>query len=753
MSYDVAIVSDLRFPGGTSTSIAAEIAAQAAAGYRTALIQVKGAVLKYPHPINPAIRACIDRGLADLVDPRAEIAAATVIAHNPLVFDNPIDRPLSIAADQRLLIVDHPPLNGDGEPQYDCKQVDMNCQEALGGDFQWAPVAPAVRRQFAALPNPPRLHQFDWVGIIDPRDWQTERGPAGGRAPVIGRHSRPDPLKWPDRRDDVLAAYPDRADVVVRILGDGPFLRDLAGPPPANWQIWPFNAISPRDFLAGLDFFVYFHSRRWVESFGRAILEALASGALAILPPHFRELFEDAAVFAEPSGVVEAVRAHWADPAAFAAQTRRGLDLVNDRFAPHSHAVRLRRIMGLPKRSSNVTASPPPRAKRRILFIASNGVGIGHVTRLLAIARRCSPAIAPVFASMSQAINLIQAAGYHVEYIPSHRYLDCDMAAWNWSLGQELTELIEFYDPPVIVFDGNVPYRGLLDAVALNPYRSFIWCRRAMWPRMKGADLAGLETAFDAVIEPREVAAAFDIGVTRQHRALTRLVDPITLVDAGEFTSRAEARATLGLDPIATVALLQLGSGNNFDAAAVRSQFLAKLAKCPEVQVAVAEWPNSDQPVDLPASVRRLQVYPLSRYLNAFDFVVSAVGYNSFHELILARRPAIFVPNENPEMDNQLARAVFAERQGMGLCLRSHEIYRIDRCLAVMLDPNRRMAFAERCGRHAQKNGADEAALIIEELAFAARSDRRIRELVSPVGRWMLFDENGPPGPAGVAKG
>ncbi len=56
-------------------------------------------------------------------------------------------------------------------------------------------------------------------------------------------------------------------------------------------------------FLAELDFFVYYHHPAWVEAFGRNILEALASGLPAILPPHFRPLFGDAAFYAEPAEV------------------------------------------------------------------------------------------------------------------------------------------------------------------------------------------------------------------------------------------------------------------------------------------------------------------------------------------------------------------------------------------------------------------------------------------------------------------
>jgi len=42
---DVALVSDFRFPGGTSSSLATEIRAQAAVGYGTGLIQLPAPLL------------------------------------------------------------------------------------------------------------------------------------------------------------------------------------------------------------------------------------------------------------------------------------------------------------------------------------------------------------------------------------------------------------------------------------------------------------------------------------------------------------------------------------------------------------------------------------------------------------------------------------------------------------------------------------------------------------------------------------
>src|SRR5437763_1222907 len=78
-------------------------------------------------------------------------------------------------------------------------------------------------RPLVAAPAPPRatLPDADWQEIIDLADWAVERQRQPGALPVIGRHGRPDPVKWPRDPGELLQAYPDTAEVKVRFLGGG----------------------------------------------------------------------------------------------------------------------------------------------------------------------------------------------------------------------------------------------------------------------------------------------------------------------------------------------------------------------------------------------------------------------------------------------------------------------------------------------------------------------------------------------------
>ena len=112
--FDVLIVGDFRFPGGTSAAIADEIRAQSEAGYRSALIQRRSPILRQERPTHPNIQACIDQGMVDIVDTDRHLRVGLLILHYPFVFST---RPLPpIDAERKILVVHQPPFDAMGDP-------------------------------------------------------------------------------------------------------------------------------------------------------------------------------------------------------------------------------------------------------------------------------------------------------------------------------------------------------------------------------------------------------------------------------------------------------------------------------------------------------------------------------------------------------------------------------------------------------------------------------------------------------------
>lgn len=724
LDFDLVIAGDFRFPGGTSSAIAEAIRAQASLGYRCGLLHVASPLLPADFPIHPDIQACLDSYLADPIQRQDGVTAALLEIHNPLAFrDATAAAALSealIVADRAVMVAHHPPVDGAGRQQYDSGAIDAQIAPLARGGLLWAPVSPSLRRQLAAAAPRSRLTAEDWPQVIDATA-TAQRAPCHAKdVLVIGRHARPHPQKWPDTREAALLTLPDDPGFEVQVLGAGPFLTELMRPLPANWLLFAFNEISVPDFLAGLDAFVYYHHSNWIEGFGRNVMEAMAAGLPCILPPSFAEQFGEGAIYARPEDVrreLDRLR----DPTFRDAAGRRARNHAEAHFAPAQRGRWLEALIGPPAPRRRRAAIPGHAMRERVLMLTSNGTGMGHLTRQLAIARRLPQSLQPVIATMSQAMPVVLPFGYLAEYIPSAQQLSVDEWEWNGHLAAHLDHLIDLYRPSVLIFDGNRPYDGLIAALGRWPGCKSIWSRRAMW--RADSDPAPLQRAkyFDIVLEPGEIAAAYDCGPSLGKEASLRPVGPILLLDGADRLPRDEARRRLGLRGDTTAVLIQLGSGSNQDLLRLIEALARVLVPRRHLELRLAEWLMAEEPLDHIPDIKVMRDYPIARFINAFDFAISAAGYNSYHELAEAGVPTLFIPNLDPTMDDQMARARFAADHEFGLALDPQRLDLLPGQLAILLDPQQRQRMQAASRRFAGSNGAAAAAGILAALAQEAQ--------------------------------
>ena len=348
----------------------------------------------------------------------------------------------------------------------------------------------------------------------------------------------------------------------------------------------------------------------------------------------------------------------------------------------------------------------------RIMFVSSNGTGLGHLTRSMAIARRLDPQVESLFITLSRAAPVVRELGFPVEYMASHGSVGAGSDfLWSRRTAARLRVAIAEAEPSVLLFDGILPYDPLLAAMKQVPVT--VWCRRGLWQR--GASTAPLTRSdlFDAILEPGEFAADADSGPTSSRRADAHQVDPIVFLDDSELLPRDEAARELGLDPEKPTILVQLGQGA--EVAAATDRCLRVLAGQDDVQVAAASSALAGL-LDVPEGIVHLHsTYPMSRYYAAFDGAVAAAGYNVFHELIRFGVPTLFVPMRR-ETDDQPARARYAAEAGVGLAVDGPGDERIGDRLGELLDADRRAAMKERLQELRQDNGAAEAARWLEQL-------------------------------------
>ena len=353
----------------------------------------------------------------------------------------------------------------------------------------------------------------------------------------------------------------------------------------------------------------------------------------------------------------------------------------------------------------------------RALLISTNGTGLGHLTRSMAIARRMTD-VEPLLLTMSQAFGAARKQGFYCEYFPSQTAGGPGgPVQWEDRLQRRLEELLDVYRPSVVVFDGVSPYWGLLGALSGSAISS-VWCRRPLWREGFGARKLAIGTAFGAVLEPGELAAEEDRGATVPRRDEAIRVDPILFLDREELLPHDQAATELGLDPARPAALVHLGAGEAVEP--VVRQSVERLLR-EDLQVAVLASALSPG-MRLPQGVHVLEAtYPISRFYPAFDMAVSAAGYNAFHELFQAEVPALWVPMPR-ETDDQAARGRFAARAGTGLCFDAsgHDLEEggLTDSLDRLLDPGERSAMRDRLAAVDIRNGAADAAAAITAMTL-----------------------------------
>jgi UDP:flavonoid glycosyltransferase YjiC (YdhE family) len=1073
----------------------------AGAGYAVGMVHVESAIFSSNRPFHPELIDVAESGCAEIVPQRSsQVNARLALLLNPLVFRSPLDLPFHIRAEHAVIVLSQPAANAVGEPYYDLSRVLDHCRRALHTDVMIAPMSAVCRDNLQTFfPDMQNVSSEDWTDIIDVEAYSVDRSRYRDKVPVIGRHSRPGDEKWPATAADMLAAYPARDDLRVRMLGVGPKVDRLVATIPANWELFHFGDLETRHFLSSIDFWVYFHDPAWVESFGRAIAEAMASGAVTLLPGHFEKSFSEGAIYCEPSDVLDIVDRLYSKPREYREWSNRARrtiarDYGEDRYlrrierligppglspgtsqsqgvasadGPLSHrrsapapdfgssverknfdvvyvgdfgsgtedwpgvaaeidllrrhrlttgivhlqlnsdgcpvnadvhskilegdveavdprrsvveartivlttttlegilsarpvqhvfadqvillcdqvlgsptwpqelqrlqkqtnelfggrcqfsAVRptqyrrlqtaeglvpiapawqpstptkpvhvLRRLIreiaphlpwrvgvfsdagnapigapgnpengrpefgdawqvwhygylpndqsgpkngdppidrsemavgrfldkvdavavlptgmrnqashtaallalrsGLPvilpeswredfglgplyrhpsdygdtlqmlaerqpfrreirshtsyqldrQRKTSAVAdnekiatlagdvtTKPARHRHtrshRVLFMSSNGVGVGHLSRLIAIARRVPEPVEPVFLSLSQALPVVRQFGFHGEFLAYHLSTLSDYEDWNKWLQVTLEQIFDAYAIGTVVFDGSMPYAGLCRAVSIRKGCRMVWVRRGMWrsDQDNSTHLARARYA-DLIIEPDDIAAELDSGQAAEHRREVMVVDPIRLLDPTEVLTRQDSCRNLDLSPKHRYALVQLGAGNNFSNVEIIDRIIRTLREIGKVRPVLAEWLTAETPHDMWPDVPRLRCFPISRYFRAFDFTVSAVGYNSFNEIISFGLPSVLVPNLNQMMDDQAARARFADEHEAAIHLDFELRPMLREVIAAIHDKDIRQRLTQNCRKLARPNGAAEAASLVAQVA------------------------------------
>ncbi|MCC6983576.1 MAG: hypothetical protein IT535_09930 [Bauldia sp.] len=705
---DIILVADFS-RGELGWRLESDIRAQAEWGYRTALIHVPTGP-RSKATIHPDIAACVAEGLAEPVEPAARaIKARLVVVYEPeqlfgSLFAGRVIHLPRLLADRVIALT----LSEGGAAEPVTRQVDVLLRSLFGATTVWAAETKAGQT---------RLRESG-VRVIDD-NWRPslpsiELRPAASwrrTTPTVGLAGQAAVAWLRASAEEMTGALSVKDRAAVKLLL--PAEAELEGVSvPEAWHIARSDETSLKSFLLGLDFFVFAPSQELEPPF-IAIATALSMGIPTVLHPRLEPYFGDAALYADGDDVARLITRHFAGLSRDKWSAERSAASARKRFGPQIQGGRLTVLAGAP---TTMPRRPRSRPQRRAVFFSSDTIGLGHLTRQLAVARRLPRHVEPVFVTTNQAFRVAAQAGFAVEYLPSVELARFERQHWEEWLGESLNQIVDQYDARCLVFDGATPHDGVLASLRANRHLNSVWIRRGLWRKQHTRHLLDRQSRFSLVIAPGDIAAANDHGPTVGYRRGVLDVPPIRLLDQEELFSRKEAAARIGIDPNRPAILIQLGGGATRDVVSIVDTILESLATRPEVQPVVADWNTAPLPDELWPTVRRIRAFPLSRYFPAFDFTISAAGYNSFNEIISFGLPAIFLPNDNGAVDDQPARATYAEEQSAALCFTSRDSVQLRVAISTLLQDRARWFLADNCRRIALPNGAAAAADAIASL-------------------------------------
>lgn len=337
----IAYVIDPRFPGGTSSAVAAEIAVVS----KFARVSIHGLNTKMFEGAEPSPvlqDALTELGLDIKWDTRV-ISADVVLFHNPSCLKFQDDIATTIIA-RHLIVVTHENfVRPSGAEAFD---VDHCLSQLLRNSFVLsAALAPLSDWNRKTIQTWQDLHgrldgwdilEEDWFNICDfpmtrPRTKISDRR---------GRLSRPGFEKFPPH-DVMTTCFPRHAEANI-ILGADVLMTDEKTP--AHWTLFPFRAITVERFFEMIDFMVYFVSPLWRESFGRVIAEGVAAGKIVITDPATAKAFGGAVIAAKPDEVDDIIAHYVENPKKYETDVRAAQAMLAQ-FSPEAFETQMRPVL------------------------------------------------------------------------------------------------------------------------------------------------------------------------------------------------------------------------------------------------------------------------------------------------------------------------------------------------------------------------------------------------------------------------
>lgn len=342
LKFDVVFISDWRAYGGSQRSMIDQILCLRDAGLLVGVMHLESALSpsKETTRLSNEIQELINNRVVHEVIPDEEASTKVALISDPTILHFVPYTGVRFGADHTVIAPDLPPPSENDEDVFYLPGIsDNSARHLFGGEVIWTSIDPMIRIRLKNFEPAIKVSYRELPILLQTRVWILCRNKRLEPVPIIARHAENLSSMWPKDSADADILWPSDGKTEVRVLGDArPYLRKYRRENfPINWVVFRDKEIKPEAFMSSVDFFVYFPEDPFDQSFCREALEAVASGAIAILPEKFRQAHGDLAIYALPSDVQGIISEFTGDKALYRQVVSRNLSLLADHFSAENY--------------------------------------------------------------------------------------------------------------------------------------------------------------------------------------------------------------------------------------------------------------------------------------------------------------------------------------------------------------------------------------------------------------------------------
>ena len=305
----------------------------------------------------------------------------------------------------------------------------------------------------------------------------------------------------------------------------------------------------------------------------------------------------------------------------------------------------------------------------RLLFFASNGLGVGHLTRLLSVAHAItlnSDGHEILFLTNSEASPFPEDFPFYAIRLPGrNRARSGGLTAKSYlqTVRPLVLQTISSFDPHILVTDTfpEGPERELLPVMEWPILKTFIF-REQNIERSQNTLFRESLRPYHRILVPH-VMGSIPLPERFQEDPRVRWTGPI--VSPHPPLSRKEARIRLGIQTEEQIFLVSLGGGGD-PLSLSRAQETALFLRHRKIPFFYASGPLTRNLPDGIHAREWLPIWPIKPFLPAFDGVIASGGYNTVHELTEVGIPALLMSFPRA-LDPQEKRVERFVREGKGI--------------------------------------------------------------------------------------